>query len=270
MIIWLGVELCMHAQLSLALYDPMDSSVHGIFQARILEWVEISSSKGFSQPRNQTRISCIGRWIRYHWAKLLIIFLKNFESLPLLLCSFRCSCSEIKNLCQRLMRSPLNIWNKRVTLDILLAMVQESYAGQAWFLQAKQTAKLVWGFGKAQSSGTGGFSEALVGCHHLQNHSSLGVFTGVSPSLMGQWSEVSNSCWLVGFQRHILPGWGEEGHLIDLEFKTILMATCYHDYRTIAFIHVWGNIFILTDCWPYVYDLDVFSSLQSCRIFSLP
>ena len=38
-------------------------SVHGIFQARILEWVAMSSSRGSSQPRDQTHvsyISCIG------------------------------------------------------------------------------------------------------------------------------------------------------------------------------------------------------------------
>ena len=51
----------MHAQLCLTLRDPMDcspsgSSVHGIFQARILEWVAISSSRGSSQPRIQTQI----------------------------------------------------------------------------------------------------------------------------------------------------------------------------------------------------------------------
>ena len=43
-----------------------DSSVHGILQARILEWVAIPSSRGSSQPRDQTRISyvsCIGRWV---------------------------------------------------------------------------------------------------------------------------------------------------------------------------------------------------------------
>ena len=58
------------------LCDPMDcslsaSSVHGIFQARILEWVAISSSKKSSRPRVQTLvscISCIGRQILYHWA----------------------------------------------------------------------------------------------------------------------------------------------------------------------------------------------------------
>ena len=50
--------------LSLAwLLRPMDcspprSSVHGILQARILEWVAISFSRGSSQPRNWTWVSC--------------------------------------------------------------------------------------------------------------------------------------------------------------------------------------------------------------------
>ena len=47
------------------------SSVHGIFQSRILEWVAISYSRGSSQPRDQThisRVSCIVRWVLYHWA----------------------------------------------------------------------------------------------------------------------------------------------------------------------------------------------------------
>ena len=42
------------------------SSVHGISQARILEWVAISYSRKSSQPRNRTRVSCIGRWILYY------------------------------------------------------------------------------------------------------------------------------------------------------------------------------------------------------------
>ena len=42
------------------------SSVHGILQARILEWVAMPSSKGSSQPRDRTCISCIGRWVLYH------------------------------------------------------------------------------------------------------------------------------------------------------------------------------------------------------------
>ena len=42
----------------------LDSSVHGILQARLLEWVAVPSSRGSSQPRDQTSISsvsCIGR-----------------------------------------------------------------------------------------------------------------------------------------------------------------------------------------------------------------
>ena len=53
--------------------DPMDcsppgSSVHGISQARILEWVAISFFRGSSWPRDQTHVSCIGRWVLYCWA----------------------------------------------------------------------------------------------------------------------------------------------------------------------------------------------------------
>ena len=40
------------------------SSAHGVFQAKILEWVAISFSRGSSQPRDQTCISCIaGRFL---------------------------------------------------------------------------------------------------------------------------------------------------------------------------------------------------------------
>ena len=39
--------------------SPPSSSVYGIFQTRILEWVAISSSRGSSQPRDWTQVSCI-------------------------------------------------------------------------------------------------------------------------------------------------------------------------------------------------------------------
>ena len=39
-----------------------------IFQTRILEWVAISSSRGPSLPRDGKQVSCIGRWVLYHWA----------------------------------------------------------------------------------------------------------------------------------------------------------------------------------------------------------
>ena len=55
------------------LHAPMDcsqtgSSVHGILQATILEWVAISFSRGSFWPRDGTHVSCIGRWVLYHWA----------------------------------------------------------------------------------------------------------------------------------------------------------------------------------------------------------
>ena len=52
------------AQSYLILGDTMDcslpgSSVHGILQARILEWVAISILRGSSWPRDRTRVSCV-------------------------------------------------------------------------------------------------------------------------------------------------------------------------------------------------------------------
>ena len=46
-------------QSCLTLCDPMDYTVLGILQARILEWVAFAFSRGFSQPRDRTQISCI-------------------------------------------------------------------------------------------------------------------------------------------------------------------------------------------------------------------
>jgi len=50
--------------------DPVDcsppgSSVHGISQARVLEWVAISFSRGYLPPRGRTCVSCIGRRVLY-------------------------------------------------------------------------------------------------------------------------------------------------------------------------------------------------------------
>ena len=48
--------------------SPPDSSVHGILQARILEWVAISFPRRSFQPKDQiwVSVSCIGGWILYH------------------------------------------------------------------------------------------------------------------------------------------------------------------------------------------------------------
>ena len=62
-------------QLCLTLCHPMDcslpeSSVHGIFQARIMKWVAMTSSRRSSKPRDQTcvfYVSCIDRQVLFHW-----------------------------------------------------------------------------------------------------------------------------------------------------------------------------------------------------------
>ena len=64
-------------------YSPPGSSVHGILQARILEWIAMLSSRGSSQPRNQTRvsgISCIAYSysIKRSYLSLNIFFFKTF------------------------------------------------------------------------------------------------------------------------------------------------------------------------------------------------
>ena len=64
---------CLVAKSCPTLCNPMDfsppgSSVHGISQTRILEWVAISFSRGSSWPRDQTWVSCTGRRILYWWA----------------------------------------------------------------------------------------------------------------------------------------------------------------------------------------------------------
>ena len=59
---WTSRALCYPME-----YSPPGSSVHGIFQARILEWVAISFSRGSSQPRDRTQLfhiagRCLNLW----------------------------------------------------------------------------------------------------------------------------------------------------------------------------------------------------------------
>ena len=61
------------AQSCPTLWDPMDyslpgSSVHGILQARVLEWVAISFSRRSSRPRDWTQVSCIAGRCFTVWA----------------------------------------------------------------------------------------------------------------------------------------------------------------------------------------------------------
>ena len=57
----------------------------GLFLVRILEWVAISYSGGSSQPSDQTRVSCIGRWILRHLGIPAYIYSRKWQSTPVLL-----------------------------------------------------------------------------------------------------------------------------------------------------------------------------------------
>ena len=92
--------------------NPMDcrlpgSSVHGISQARVLEWGAIYVSKGSSPPRDQTHVSCIGRWILYHWAPR--------EAHILHITRLKIGCSKIQFPSPSLSEGKYS-WNKRTVL----------------------------------------------------------------------------------------------------------------------------------------------------------
>ena len=56
-----GTRGCVYVSLSVMSdsdFSPAGPSVHGILQARILEWVAMPSSRGSSQPKDQTQVSC--------------------------------------------------------------------------------------------------------------------------------------------------------------------------------------------------------------------
>ena len=67
------------------LWDPMDrslpgSSVHGILQARIMEWVAICFSRGSSWPRHRTQVSCIADGFFTIWATRETLLLVHYYS----------------------------------------------------------------------------------------------------------------------------------------------------------------------------------------------
>ena len=90
---FVSTVLCSVAQSCPALCGPMDcsppgSSVHGVSQARILEWVAVSYSRGSSRPRDWTRVSCVpcvGGWILDHECYLVRYCLRK-ECWPLKHC----------------------------------------------------------------------------------------------------------------------------------------------------------------------------------------
>ena len=78
------------AQSCLTLCDPMDYIVHGILQARILEWVAFPFSRGSSQPKDRTQVSRIAGGFYISWATKIndnpkqFSFVKKWKRFPIL------------------------------------------------------------------------------------------------------------------------------------------------------------------------------------------
>ena len=111
-------------------YSPPGSSVHGIFQARILEWVAISFSRGSSWPRDRAQVSCIvGRFFTseppgksIHRSRIagnsVFNFLRKYQTV------FHSSCQILHSASARSLRDPLS----SQSLQYLLFCIFKNYS----------------------------------------------------------------------------------------------------------------------------------------------
>ena len=67
-VVWAFFGIAWKWKLHLTLCDPMDYTVHGILQARLLEWTAFPFSRGSSQPRDGTQVSSIVGGVFSSWA----------------------------------------------------------------------------------------------------------------------------------------------------------------------------------------------------------
>ena len=107
------------AQSCPALCNPMDYTVHGLLQARILEWVAIPFSRGSSQPRDWIQVSCTAGRFFTSWAtrEVLSAFIACCS------CTFWCHCKvEYRPEIGSVISVPLILRNIRnVLLEKLLS-----------------------------------------------------------------------------------------------------------------------------------------------------
>ena len=80
---WLKVKV---PQLCVTLCNPMDYTVPGILQARILEWVAFPFSRGSSQPRDQTQVSHIAD--RFFMIQLSHLYMTTGKTIALTIWTF--------------------------------------------------------------------------------------------------------------------------------------------------------------------------------------
>ena len=91
---WINNKVLLHTEVTQScptLCDPVDcsppgSSIHGILQARILECVAISFSRGSSQPRDRTQVSCIAGRCFNLWAtrEAPLYSIENYIQYPMI------------------------------------------------------------------------------------------------------------------------------------------------------------------------------------------
>ena len=146
------------APLCPTLHDPIDcsqpgSSVHGILQGKILKWVAISSTRGSSQPRDQTHISCVscitGRFFTW-WAirEALYIFILPVEPDSYQPRSISWARSDSEDTWPRHLQGPQDSSGPPVPLTVLgLTSTSESWAlspEAATHLSQRRRKGLVW------------------------------------------------------------------------------------------------------------------------------
>ena len=102
------------AQSCLTLWDPMDDTVYGILQTRIMEWVALPFSRGSSQPRDRTQVSCIVGGFFTSWAKREALILLNYRHTPI--CGDHFS-SSVQSLSVQIFVTPL-ITARQASLSI--------------------------------------------------------------------------------------------------------------------------------------------------------
>ena len=83
----------------------MDYAVHGILQTRILKWVACPFSRGSSQPRDRTQVSCIVDELFNSWATREALILLNYRHTPICRDHFSSSVQSLSHV--QLFATPL-------------------------------------------------------------------------------------------------------------------------------------------------------------------
>ena len=126
--------VCACTQSCPTLCGPMDcrppgSSIHGILQAKILKWVAISYSRGSSQPRDRTRVSCIGKWGPLQSGKPCFLYIRKCYFLRL---------SSLKPRQNTICKTPRSLQGQSLLFSFQLTLTQLLISDQRLLLPGKR------------------------------------------------------------------------------------------------------------------------------------